>query len=71
MDNEKIKVVLASYRAELLKFGGEYKIAIFGYPHKLFSLKDIIKEIEENPTSDLSKVFIESRWEYLKYKGLV
>jgi hypothetical protein len=71
MEQEIVEKVLASYRAEALKFGNEYKIAIFGYPNKLFSIKDIIKEIEENPASELAKIFIESRWEYLKFKGLV
>jgi hypothetical protein len=71
LDKQKIETVLASYRSEMLKFGNEYKIAIFGHPKKLFSIKDIVEEIEKNPESDLAKMFIESRWEFLKFIGVV
>jgi len=71
LEQDIIEKVLASYKAEALKFGNEYKVAILRFPNKLFSIKDIIKEIEENPTSELAKIFIEARWEYLKFKGLI
>jgi intein-encoded DNA endonuclease-like protein len=69
MPKEIVKKIIESYKMEILKFGKDYKILVFGYPHKAFSIEDIIKEIEENPTSDLAKLFIRSRYEYLKWKG--
>jgi hypothetical protein len=66
---EIIKKVIESYKRELLKFGGTEKIVIFGYPDKAFTVEDIINEIEKNPNSQLAKMFIRSRLEFMEYKG--